>query len=200
MDGNTIALPFFVPVKAVDKLCCKQIMYTFTLKDNGADINVVVTRSLLALAGIASLLYYGHAYYYINILAAVLLFIAAFFVNRLLIQYKISTSLLLGIAAVIVLGATLFIPFAALLILYGLLAKKLYKVPTVNVNSEGVHITKVFGNTDYNWAEFNNIILKDNQLTLDFINNKLLQLSIADNSHTVDEYSFNIFCSGFIGI
>lgn len=200
MDGNTIALPFFVPVKAVDKLCCKQIMYTFTLKDNGADINVVVTRSLLALAGIASLLYYGHAYYYINILAAVILFIAAFFVNRLLIQYKISTSLLLGIAAVIVLGATLFIPFAALLILYGLLAKKLYKVPTVNVNSEGVHITKVFGNTDYNWAEFNNIILKDNLLTLDFINNKLLQLSISDNSHTVDEYSFNIFCSGFIGI
>jgi hypothetical protein len=175
-------------------------MYTFTIKDTGTDINIVVTRSLLALSGIASLLYHGHAYYYINILASIILFIAAFFASRLLIQYKISTALLLGVAALMVFIATLFIPFAGLLILYGLLVKKIYQVPVVNVNSEGVHIIKAFGDTDHNWDEFNNIVLKDNLLTLDFTNNKLLQLTIADNSYTVDEYSFNIFCSGFIGV
>lgn len=200
MDGKTIALPFCVAVTTDDKLSCKPIMYTFTIKDNGADINAVVTRSLLVLAGIASLLYHGHAYYYINVLAAVLLFIAAIFANRLLMQYKISTSLLLGIAAVIVLGATLFIPFATLLILYGFFAKKLYQVPTVTVNSEGVHITKVFGITDHNWIEFNNIILKDDLLTIDFTNNTLLQLTIVSTNHPADEYSFNTFCSRFIGM
>ncbi len=175
-------------------------MYSFTIKENGADTNVVVTRSLLALAGIASLLYHGHSYYLVNILAAILLFSAALFTSKLMFRYKITTLSLLLIAAVLVLAATLFIPFAALLILYGLLSKKIYREPVVNVNSAGVHITKVFGDETHPWTAFNNIILKDDLLTLDFINNKLLQLTVASSNHPMDEYSFNTFCSGYIGI
>jgi hypothetical protein len=175
-------------------------MYVFTIKDNGGSINAVVIRSLLALGGIASLLYHGHEYLYINIIAAVALFAAALFVNRLLTQYKIPVLVLMTAGAFFVLAATLFIPFAALLIAYGLLAKKLYTAPVVKIHSGGVHIIKPFGNTEHAWTEFNNIILKDNLLTLDFRNNTLLQLLVAEISYGTDEQSFNEFCSGFIGI
>ena len=50
------------------------------------------------------------------------------------------------------------------------------------------------------WNEFNNIILKDDMLTLDFKNNKLLQLDVVQSDKEVDEESFNNFCSKFIGL
>ena len=176
-------------------------MYTFSIKDNSPDINVAVTRSLLALAAVASLLYRNNQFYFINIAAAVTLIIAAVFINRLLKKLQFNTSLLLGIAAIILFIATRSVPFAAILMLYGLLVKKIYKNPLVIVNTKGISITKMLGNTIHEWSEFNNIILKDNLLTLDFKNNKLLQLNIIEKSENrVDENSFNIFCSGFIGI
>lgn len=175
-------------------------MYNFTIKDKGADINAVVTRSLLALAGIASLLYHGHEYYWVNIIAAVLLFGAAIFVNRLLLQYNISVIVLLGLAAIIVLAATLFIPFAVLLVGYGLASKKICREPVVTISTAGVHITKAFGAVQHSFKEFNNIILKDNLLTLDFVNNHLLQLTVNQATPAVDEVAFNTFCARFIGV
>jgi hypothetical protein len=43
----------------------------------------------------------------------------------------------------------------------------------------------------YQWDEFSNVILKDNILTLDFKNNKLLQAEIANKS--INEEAFNTF-------
>jgi hypothetical protein len=42
----------------------------------------------------------------------------------------------------------------------------------------------------YKWDELSNVVLKDNILTLDFKNNKLLQSEI---NTTVDETAFNVF-------
>ncbi len=173
-------------------------MYTFTIKDSSPDINVVVARSLLALAGIASLLYRTNQYYFINISAAAVLILAAFFAKKLTTLIKGNTIMLLVIAAVILFTATLSIAFAAVLVLCGVLVKKFNTVPIISINTKGITITKMLSHLEHQWSEFNNIILKDNLLTLDFKNNKLLQLSI--NESTVDEYSFNTFCSGFIGI
>lgn len=175
-------------------------MYTFTIKDNGPDINVVVTRSLLALAGIACLLYRTNHFYFVNISAATILLLAAFFAKKLTTIMKGNTILLLVTAAVILFIATLSIAFAVVLVLCGVLVKKFYVIPTISVNTKGVTVTKMLGNSEHEWIEFNNIILKDNLLTLDFKNNKLLQLSINESESSVDEYSFNTFCSGFIGI
>ena len=173
-------------------------MYTFSIKDNSPDINVAVTRSLLALAAVASLLYRNNQFYFISIAAAVILIIAAVFIQGLLKKLQFNTSLLLSIAAVILFIATRSIPFAAILMLYGLLVKKIYKNPLVTINTKGISITKMLGNPVHDWSEFNNIILKDSLLTLDFKNNKLLQLNITENN--VDETNFNTFCSGFIGV
>lgn len=46
----------------------------------------------------------------------------------------------------------------------------------------------------YNWSEFNNIVLKDNLLTLDFKNNKIFQRETIDEESDCDEDEFNAFC------
>ena len=48
----------------------------------------------------------------------------------------------------------------------------------------------------YAWADFNNVVLKDGLLTLDFRNNKLLQKEVADDEDEddADEEEFNMYC------
>jgi hypothetical protein len=48
----------------------------------------------------------------------------------------------------------------------------------------------------YRWSDFNNIILKDGLLTLDFVNNKILQREIEDDDDEddADEKEFNDYC------
>ncbi len=45
------------------------------------------------------------------------------------------------------------------------------------------------------WNELNNLVLKDDLLTIDFKNNKLFQHLIFYNGDEIDEAEFNIFCS-----
>ena len=46
----------------------------------------------------------------------------------------------------------------------------------------------------YNWSDFNNIVLKDNILTLDFKSNRLFQKETIDDESDCDEDEFNEFC------
>ena len=48
----------------------------------------------------------------------------------------------------------------------------------------------------YRWDQFNNILLKDGMLTLDFTNNKILQREIEDDDDEddADEKEFNEYC------
>ncbi|MFT3947967.1 MAG: hypothetical protein QM763_13435 [Agriterribacter sp.] len=63
----------------------------------------------------------------------------------------------------------------------------------VGVSDEQVVINTFF-RKKYKWNEFTNIILKDNLLTLDFKNNKVLQREIEPYLSNVDEQEFNAFC------
>jgi hypothetical protein len=44
------------------------------------------------------------------------------------------------------------------------------------------------------WDDLNGVILKDDLLTIDFKNNKLIQQSIDENSRSINEAEFNEFC------
>ena len=47
----------------------------------------------------------------------------------------------------------------------------------------------------YHWSDFNNIVLKDGLLTLDFANNKVLQREVEDDEDDeADEDEFNDYC------
>ena len=69
------------------------------------------------------------------------------------------------------------------------------KSTTVLFNDEGVHLTRVFKTVIFPWAGMENVILKDNLLTIDFKTNKIIQVEIVESSRMVDETEFNQFCN-----
>lgn len=172
-------------------------MYTLIIKDNGPDLDIIITRALLALAAIAALVYHSDDYYLLNLLLFSLLLFVAIFMKLLLVKFRIKKFILLSIAAVVLFLATHSIAFAAILMVYGYLVRFLNINPVIQVTKEGIRIKKLFSSSTYQWNEFSNIILKDDLLTLDFKNNKLIQVSIDENEPAVDEKEFNEFCRGF---
>ena len=50
----------------------------------------------------------------------------------------------------------------------------------------------------FDWSAFNNVVLKDGLLTLDFKSNRLIQKEIADDDEDddADEEEFNLYCRG----
>lgn len=169
-------------------------MYTLTIKDNGPDLDIVITRAMLALSAIAAIVYRTDDYYFLNLTAAILLVIAAVFIRFLLEKFRIKKFILLLAAAIVLFIATRSFSFAIILLVYGYLVKFLTQKPLVSVSTEGIKLTKLFNTTLHKWADFSNVILKDGLLTLDFQNNKLLQVNIDAGAKPVDELAFNNFC------
>ena len=56
-------------------------------------------------------------------------------------------------------------------------------------------VINTFFRKKYRWSELSNVILKDNLLTLDFKNNKILQREIEPHISNVNEKEFNEFCA-----
>lgn len=59
--------------------------------------------------------------------------------------------------------------------------------------NNSVYTTTIFGKT-YSWAKFQNIVLKDGLLTLDFKNNKIVQTIIDNEIDLQVEANFNTYC------
>lgn len=68
------------------------------------------------------------------------------------------------------------------------------KKATILVTQQGIHIVKVFSTLLLSWEKLENVILKDNILTIDCRSNKLIQIEITTESETIDEKLFNRFC------
>ena len=172
-------------------------MFSIPLKNNSREIDIVITRSLLALAGIAALVYTTGNYIIINLVAGIMLLAAALIIDYLFNIIKVKKMLLLTIAAVLLFIATHSFGFAFVLLLVGILSSLLDKKPLITVDANGVSIQRALGIKNYPWSQFNNIILKDDLLTLDFKNNQLLQLA-PDSSATINEQAFNDFCKKYL--
>jgi hypothetical protein len=69
------------------------------------------------------------------------------------------------------------------------------KKTTVLFNIEGIHLTRIFKTVSFPWTEMDNVILKDDLLTIDFKSNKIIQVEIAESDEAVDEEGFNMFCT-----
>ena len=66
----------------------------------------------------------------------------------------------------------------------------------VSVSQEGISYPS-FPVRNYDWRSFQNVILKDGLLTLDFNNNKIVQAPISA-SEAVNERLFNDYCRGYL--
>ena len=92
----------------------------------------------------------------------------------------------------------LFIPglrwFFILFVLFVLFDHQARHPLEIGVSDEQIVITTFFRKR-YRWSDFSNVILKDNLLTLDFKNNKVLQREIEPYLSNVNEKEFNAFCA-----
>ncbi len=79
-------------------------------------------------------------------------------------------------------------------ILYHLTLQKLKFVFTSDI------VQKLnFPKVEYTWNLFTNVMVKDNILTIDLVNNKLMQLEL-ENGEDIDESEFNEFARGEISM
>ncbi|MBN8789188.1 MAG: hypothetical protein J0I84_19075 [Terrimonas sp.] len=92
----------------------------------------------------------------------------------------------------------LFIPglrwFFILFVLFVLFDHQARHPLEIGVSDEQIVINTFFRKR-YRWSDFSNVILKDNLLTLDFKNNKVLQREIEPYLSNVNEKEFNAFCA-----
>jgi len=73
--------------------------------------------------------------------------------------------------------------------LYGLTVR----AQRVRVSEKGVSYPS-FPPKQFGWDQFQNVILRDGLLTLDWKNNRLLQQPADDTETSVNEADFNDFC------
>ncbi|MES2893814.1 MAG: hypothetical protein V4725_17470 [Bacteroidota bacterium] len=173
-------------------------MYIFHIKNEGPQLDILVTRALLGLSAFACIFFGNLSYRFIDYLLAAILLLLAVGIRGLIFIYRINRVVVLVFAALLLFIGTGSVFFAAILLLYGILIKFFYPKNVVEVGEEGVLINKSFSNSVVPWSELNNLVLKDNLLTLDFNNNKLLQLSTLESQPPIAAEEFNGFCKMFL--
>ncbi len=83
----------------------------------------------------------------------------------------------------------LFIPFA----LMGLFERQAKNPLEVGFTDTEIAINTLIRRR-YKWTDFNNVVLKDDLLTLDFTSNRLLQRETIDEEGDAEEDEFNDYC------
>ncbi len=82
----------------------------------------------------------------------------------------------------------------SLIYLMAALFEKQVKFPEeVAFDGEEV-VFNTFPRKHYAWTNFRNVVLKDGLLTIDFMNNKLIQKELESFSSIKEEAEFNTFC------
>lgn len=61
------------------------------------------------------------------------------------------------------------------------------------IDNSGISLPTVFGQKRFGWIEMNNVILRNDVLTLDFRNNKVLQLDVLDEYSATQTAEINAY-------
>ena len=136
------------------------------------------------------------SYNWLNIfLAAVIVFtlvMAAFDINKK--EYVVTFKWALYAAAFLWLLYPLHIPFISVFFIIAALLERQIKFPQeIGFNNDGITFN-TFPFKNYSWEQLKNAMLKDNLLTLDFTNNKILQKETESDVSSEIEKEFNEFC------
>jgi hypothetical protein len=136
--------------------------------------------------------------YLINVIAAVLLFSSAVLIEFLFVKLSIRKFVLLMVASIVVLVATHSFIYSLIFLIAVLLSSNFNQSSQIYISRDLIQLKKGLINNTYHWNEFSNIILKDELITMDFINNRLLQLMVDEKLSKINEAEFNEFCSGLL--
>jgi len=83
--------------------------------------------------------------------------------------------------------------FLVPLVAMALLERQAKRPLEIGFSDKMVVINSLF-RRKYHWTDFNNVVLKDDLLTLDFKNNRLLQRETIDEEGDAEEDEFNDYC------
>jgi len=166
--------------------------YSFRIKANPAEIILPVLRSLLFLGAILVLLTGNEKEGYLYWIPAILLLTGSLLAGRLLLMYRLHPLLVAGAASMILFAGTGNILAPLVLAGLTLVLQFRYRAPTIEMTETGIRIRKTFYTRQYSWEMFSNVLLRDQLLTLDFRNNRLLQLEI--DGEAPNQTAFNLFC------
>jgi len=173
-------------------------MYTLHIKENRPQLEITLFRALLFFAGLTSLLLKTNSNYLINVVAAILLFSSAVLIEFLLLKLSIRKFVLLTAASIVFLLATHSFIYSLIFLIASLLSSNFNQSSQIYISKDLIQLKKGLINNTYHWNEFSNIILKDELITMDFINNRLLQLMVDEKLSKINEAEFNEFCSGLL--
>jgi hypothetical protein len=173
-------------------------MYTLHIKENRPQLEITLFRALLFFAGLTSLLLKTNSNYLINVVAAILLFSSAVLIEFLLLKLSIRKFVLLTAASIVFLLATHSFIYSLIFLIAVLLSSNFNQSSQIYISRDLIQLKKGLINNTYHWNEFSNIILKDELITMDFINNRLLQLMVDEKLSKINEAEFNEFCSGLL--
>jgi hypothetical protein len=178
----------------------KEYDFVVTLKHQNYKIYDVITvlLCLMTLAAfIFAIMHTGFTTYnWVNVFLAAFIVINIFIIiiNRnkkdIIPTFKWS----LFAAAFLWLLYPLHIPAIAIFYIIAALLERQIKFPQEIGFSKDAVTFNTFPFKNYTWQQFKNVMLKDNILTLDFSNNKILQKETESDISSETEREFNEFC------
>ena len=138
-------------------------------------------------------------------IAGLFLFVAGIFNKKLFHNLSQQLALLLFESVLIISGAVYFWSkgaslvaashaiLAGAIILFWIYLKKREYGENIVVSEHSIVLPGLSGNRIVEWHQLSNVIKKDDLLTLDFKNNKLLQVHVINADHVAED-EFNRFC------
>ena len=186
-------------------------MYTFQVKQKDRSKILSAFHLLIALIFILDLSHVHEngkrdwifsAVYFI---ACIFLFVVVIFQRKFLKGLTQHLSLLLFESVLILFGAIYFWAkgaslvavshgiLAGVIILFWIYLKKREYGETIVISETNIILPGLSGDRLVEWNELTNIIKKYDLLTIDFKNNKLLQVQVINMDH-IDDDQFNWFC------
>jgi len=186
-------------------------VYTFHIKQKNWSRILPAFHILIALVFLFDLLHVHEegkkdwVFSSIYTIAALFLFISGIFNKKLFHNLSRQLALLLFESVLIISGAVYFWSkgtsivaashaiLAGVIILFWIYLKKREYGENIVFSEQSIVLPGLSGDRIVEWHEVSNVIKKDDLLTLDFKNNKLLQVHVI-NADQIPEDEFNGFC------
>jgi membrane-bound ClpP family serine protease len=126
-------------------------------------------------------------------IAAIITLLLVLFYKKLS-HYGLLQWIVAGLQIAIILIFLQSIPIA-IFVLVGILTLGLFKDHIdIHFTAEGVNYRPYLLRKKHAWSELQNVIIKDGLLTMDFTNNKIVQMNVDDAETDVKEETFNAYC------
>ena len=186
-------------------------MYTFHIKQKNWSRILPAFNILIALVFLFDLLHVHEegkkdwVFSSIYTIAGLFLFISGVFNKKLFHNLSRQLALLLFDSVLIISGAVYFWSkgaslvaashaiLAGVIILLWIYLKKREYGENIVVSEQSIVLPGLSGDRIVEWHQLSNVVKKDDLLTLDFKNNKLLQVHVINADHVAED-EFNRFC------